>query len=534
MKAHSVLGSLKKNFYGLGLIFCAGLCVKAPVFGFTEVDSISNPVGDGAIAGVAIDTTTNFLYYGSSVAFFNPVTQSSYSFANQAPLAALHSPNLFQLPGITLPNAIFIDSSSFVYFASSAAPAAIGKISRSLVSFSSGSFSFGQDFIGSAVVDPGGGFAYLGTLTTPAAILKIRLSDLTEVSSVTVAAGQLSAAVIDTQNGFAYFGSSTPVGTITKIGLSSFTVAGFLSFNVGEGGVASAAIDVPRGFAYFATVDSPGKVMKVQLSNFTRTATLTLSAPENQPTSAILDPVGSGTLFLGCNTAPGIIAQVGLFNFIEMPNLILPVGQNFLTYAAIDVNNEFGYFGTNTNPGIVAKIDLLPTLPTIQTQPVDQSAKAGNTATFTINVQGRSPLFQWQANGVNIAGATASSYTTPPTALTDDGTRFRCLVTNTNGTTTSSEAVLTVLPVIRVYPNPWRVDRHSGSLITLNGLAASSTIKIYTLSGHWIKTLPPASGVATWDVKNDVGESVASGYYFYVVTTVNSRQTVRGKIAIIQ
>jgi len=45
---------------------------------------------------------------------------------------------------------------------------------------------------------------------------------------------------------------------------------------------------------------------------------------------------------------------------------------------------------------------------------------------------------------VNIAGATASSYTTPVTTTSDSGSTFRALVTNTAGTATSSTATLTV------------------------------------------------------------------------------------------
>ncbi len=45
---------------------------------------------------------------------------------------------------------------------------------------------------------------------------------------------------------------------------------------------------------------------------------------------------------------------------------------------------------------------------------------------------------------VNIPGATSSSYTTPPTALTDNGTQFLCIVTNSQGSVSSSSATLMV------------------------------------------------------------------------------------------
>ena len=53
-------------------------------------------------------------------------------------------------------------------------------------------------------------------------------------------------------------------------------------------------------------------------------------------------------------------------------------------------------------------------------------------------------MYQWQKDGVDIAGATGDSHTTPPTILADDGAVFRVAVTNANGSVTSNEATLTV------------------------------------------------------------------------------------------
>src|SRR2546427_9008829 len=83
--------------------------------------------------------------------------------------------------------------------------------------------------------------------------------------------------------------------------------------------------------------------------------------------------------------------------------------------------------------------------PTITTPPVNQTVTAGQTASFTVVAAGTAPLgYQWQKNGVSIAGATAASYTTPATTTADSGATFRVVVTNTAGTVTSSAATLTV------------------------------------------------------------------------------------------
>jgi uncharacterized repeat protein (TIGR02543 family) len=96
------------------------------------------------------------------------------------------------------------------------------------------------------------------------------------------------------------------------------------------------------------------------------------------------------------------------------------------------------------------------TSPAISTQPVNRSVTEGQTASFSVAATGSGTLtYQWQKNQVNVTGATASSYTTPTLTLADNGSRYRCIITNAGGSTTSSEATLTVTmraPVISTQP----------------------------------------------------------------------------------
>ncbi|HLZ50898.1 MAG TPA: fibronectin type III domain-containing protein, partial [Candidatus Acidoferrum sp.] len=83
--------------------------------------------------------------------------------------------------------------------------------------------------------------------------------------------------------------------------------------------------------------------------------------------------------------------------------------------------------------------------PAITTQPTSQTVTTGQTAAFTVAATGTAPLsYQWQKNGVNIAGATSSSYTTPATTTSDSGSTFDVVVSNSVGTKTSSAVTLTV------------------------------------------------------------------------------------------
>ena len=99
--------------------------------------------------------------------------------------------------------------------------------------------------------------------------------------------------------------------------------------------------------------------------------------------------------------------------------------------------------------------------PVITESPADQTIVDVQSATFSVAAVGAFLSFQWQADSLDIVGATDASYTTPPTTPADDGTRFRAVVTNTttNDSITSGEATLTVRPnesiVVNEINRPW-------------------------------------------------------------------------------
>jgi len=59
-----------------------------------------------------------------------------------------------------------------------------------------------------------------------------------------------------------------------------------------------------------------------------------------------------------------------------------------------------------------------------------------------------------------------------------------------------------------------------------------ATIKLFTLSGFWVKNLIPSNNRAVWDLTNNAGDRVASGLYFYTVNTPSAK--TKGTIAIIK
>lgn len=133
-----------------------------------------------------------------------------------------------------------------------------------------------------------------------------------------------------------------------------------------------------------------------------------------------------------------------------------------------------------------------PSAPSILAHPVNRSVLIGETATFLVQASGYPlPSYQWQKNGINISGATGPSYTTPATVLGDNGTTYRCVVTNTLGSVTSSSATLTVSAPVAANPisddfsdpnrtsTTWR--KSHPALITHDGLGTSDAVIKFTL-----------------------------------------------------
>lgn len=79
-------------------------------------------------------------------------------------------------------------------------------------------------------------------------------------------------------------------------------------------------------------------------------------------------------------------------------------------------------------------------------QPRDTTVKPGDTATFTATASGGSSSlsYQWQRNGVSIAGATRASYTTPVLSAADSGSFFCCIISSSLSALATRGAVLTV------------------------------------------------------------------------------------------
>ncbi len=118
-------------------------------------------------------------------------------------------------------------------------------------------------------------------------------------------------------------------------------------------------------------------------------------------------------------------------------------------------------------------------LPVITTQPQSQSVTVGQNVTFTATAEGAATLaYQWRFNGTNLSGATSTNLVITNVQSSHAGS-YTIVVTNFNGTETSSVALLTVLRasttnVLASSTNPARTGSNVTFTATLSVLAPGS------------------------------------------------------------
>jgi uncharacterized delta-60 repeat protein len=193
---------------------------------------------------------------------------------------------------------------------------------------------------------------------------------------------------------------------------------------------------------------------------------------------------------------------------------------NTLTLANVSPSDSGSYTVviTNTAGAVTSAVATLTVIdPAITNQPVSFEECATYPATFSVRATGHTPLkYQWQKNGTNISGATASTYTI--SSLQDsDASNYTVVVTNGFGSITSSPAMLTVDP-------PYIFATLAGNQSAGTNDGTASAAKFYNPSGvaadvygnvyvadknnHTIRKITPAGVVITIAGKGGVSGSI--------------------------
>ena len=188
--------------------------------------------------------------------------------------------------------------------------------------------------------------------------------------------------------------------------------------------------------------------------------------------------------------------------------------------------------GSVTSGPATLTVNATVVAPTITTQPASITVTAGQTATFTVVASGTGPLtYQWQKNGANISGGTAS-YTTPATSTTDSGTTFVVTVSNSQGSITSAVATLTVNPAPVIAPT---ITTGPASLSVVAGQTATFVVVATgtaPLTYQWQKNNTNISG-ATGASYTTPATSTTDNGSTYAVTVTNSAGSATSDPAIL-
>jgi hypothetical protein len=148
---------------------------------------------------------------------------------------------------------------------------------------------------------------------------------------------------------------------------------------------------------------------------------------------------------------------------------------------------------TDTGKAVIADaakfVSAGVTGPTITQQPVAQVVCTGSTASFTVAATGQGTLtYQWQKGGVNMSnGGHYSGVTTTTLTVTGadstDVASYRCVVTDSNGSTNSNDAALSLKTATSITAHPQNQTVSTGATATFSVTAAGSG----TLTYQWQK-----------------------------------------------
>ena len=159
------------------------------------------------------------------------------------------------------------------------------------------------------------------------------------------------------------------------------------------------------------------------------------------------------------------------------------------------------------------------TAPSITTQPTSVNVGTGASTNFSVVATGTAPLsYQWLKGGVNIAGATSSTYSISSAQASDVGS-YTVAVTNPAGSLVSSAATLTILaaPVVVTQPQSLSVIIGGSALFSVVASGAASLSYQWQLGGVAIS----GATSATYSISN-VQASAAGSYAVAVTNSIGS------------
>jgi hypothetical protein len=260
---------------------------------------------------------------------------------------------------------------------------------------------------------------------------------------------------------------------------------------------------------------SPIEIKELNYIDLGGSLPLILSQPTNLTTAIGSDATFGVMAFEQTNSPP--LTCLWTFDGTNIPgatnaDLILTNVQPSQAGAySVIVSNNFGSV-TSSNALLT-----VVTSPIIVTEPQSQRSSIGGSAMFSAQVIGATPLFfQWKLNGIEVDHATNSTLLLTNVALAQAG-NYNIAVSNRYGTTTSSNALLSVLTIpgnltnglVAYYPFRGNANDESGygndltnygATLCADRFGASNQAYYFNGQSYLGSTVSPLTQVSNWTV----------------------------------
>ncbi len=167
--------------------------------------------------------------------------------------------------------------------------------------------------------------------------------------------------------------------------------------------------------------------------------------------------------------------------------------------------------------------------PQIVTAPQSEAVTVGSTAQFSVTAAGSGTLtYQWELDGIPIAGATGSILALALVDATDSGT-YTVAVSNSTGTTVSAPATLTILSLFvppTISAEPYKNTVSGGSSVSFT-VGASGTPP---LTYQWLLNGAPVAGATAPAITIPSAQAGDAGTYSVVVANNAGSTTSTGAL----
>jgi len=179
-------------------------------------------------------------------------------------------------------------------------------------------------------------------------------------------------------------------------------------------------------------------------------------------------------------------------------------------YIVIGTINDTNYLGSATNT-----LTIYAVAPVIVQHPHSQTVSLGSDVNFTVVATGAPLFFQWRKNGVDVSGATNSTFIITNVQFADAGA-YKLVVSNSGGMATTEAVILTVVQPVSITGQPQSTNVNLGGTVSFTILAGGGD----TLSYQWLRNATPIPGAISTSLTITNAQAADDADYSVLVSNI--------------